>query len=93
MGITMSRHTLEAIIGRAILDQEFRFALFADPEAALAGYELAREEMAVLKLLDAESLDACGDSVGRRVAVALRPLQVDRGADHGSTEQQTPSSG
>ena len=70
----MSREALETVIGRAVIDEEFRVALFADPDAALAGYELTEEEVAALKRVDAESLDACAHNVGRRVAaVLLRP--------------------
>ena len=43
--VTMSRRALEAVIGRAILDEEFRLALFADPEAALVDYELTEDEL------------------------------------------------
>ena len=67
----MSRQTLEAVIGRAILDEEFRLALFADPEAALVEYELTEDEMAALKLVDAESLDACANGLGRRILRVL----------------------
>jgi hypothetical protein len=62
----MSQRELEAVIGRAILDQEFRMALFADRAAALAGYELTEAEVAALKLMDAESPDAYADNIGRR---------------------------
>ena len=55
----MSRQALESVIGRTILDEEFRFAVFADPETALVVYELTEDELAALKSLDAESLDAC----------------------------------
>ena len=61
----MSRQVLESIIGRAILDEEFRLALFADPDAALVGYELTDIEVGAIKSIDAESLDAC--------AAILRP--------------------
>lgn len=60
----ISRQALEAIIGRAILDEEFCLALFADPEGALGEYE-----MAALKSVDAESLYVCG-GIGRRVRLA-----------------------
>ena len=63
----MTQRELEAVIGRAILDQEFRMALFADPTAALAGYELTEAEVAALRSVDAESLDACGNWLTRRV--------------------------
>ena len=33
----MSREALEAVIGRAVINEEFRLALFADPDATLAG--------------------------------------------------------
>jgi hypothetical protein len=63
----MSWQTVEAVIGRAILDEGFRLALFEDPEAALVAYELTASEVAALKAVDAESLDACAHSVGRLV--------------------------
>lgn len=62
----MSQRELEAVIGRAIVDQEFRMELFANPTAALAGYDLTEAEVATLRLVDAESLDACG-GIGRRI--------------------------
>ena len=65
--ITVSRQAMEAIIGRAILDQEFRLALFADPELALVEYDLTEAEIAALKRLDAETLDACASRIGRHV--------------------------
>jgi hypothetical protein len=64
----MSREALQGVIGRAIIDEEFRRALFADPEVALAGYALTQGEVAALKRMDAESLDACARSIGRRIA-------------------------
>ena len=54
----MSRDALEAVIGRAVIDEEFRLALFADPDSALAGYALTDGELAALRTLDAENLDA-----------------------------------
>lgn len=63
----MSRETLQAVIGRAVIDEGFRLALFADPDAMLAGYELTEDEVAALKRVDAESLDACADSLGARI--------------------------
>jgi hypothetical protein len=55
----MSQRELEAVIGRAILDQEFRMALFADRAVALDGYELTEAEVAAVRMVDAESLDGC----------------------------------
>jgi hypothetical protein len=68
---SVSRQVLEDVIGRAILDSEFRLKLFADPDSILAGYELTSAELAALKSIDAESLDACADGIGRRVLRTL----------------------
>ncbi|MCB9152866.1 MAG: Franean1_4349 family RiPP [Caldilineae bacterium] len=53
----MSKQSLEAIIGRAMLDEDFRTALFADPDQALAGYRLTRKERMAIANVDAETLD------------------------------------
>lgn len=63
----MSRQALEAFIGRVVLDDEFRLAFFADPEAAWVGYQLTAEEMIALKRLDAESLDECAGLRGMQI--------------------------
>ena len=36
----MSQRDLEAVIGRAVLDEAFRQLLFAEPAAAMVGYML-----------------------------------------------------
>ena len=71
----MSREALEAVIGRAVIDEEFRLALFADPDATLAGYELTECELAALRTLDAENLDAFAGGPGSRV---IKMLEADR---------------
>ena len=71
----MSREALEAVIGRAVIDEEFRLALFADPDSALAGYALTEGELAALRTLDAENLDAFAGGPGSRV---IRMLEADR---------------
>jgi hypothetical protein len=50
----MARQDIERLIGRAVLDSEFRERLFADPEKAVreAGFDLSGEEMATLKQID-----------------------------------------
>jgi hypothetical protein len=67
----MSREALEAVIGRAVMDAEFRLALFADPDAALAPYELGAGEAAAIKMMDAESLDAFARESRRRIVKKL----------------------
>jgi len=63
----VSRQALEAVIGRVILDEKFRLALFADPDAALVGYELTDIEVGEVKSVDAESLDACAAILRQRI--------------------------
>ena len=64
----MSKDTVEAIIGKAIVDAAFRQALLADPEKALAGYDLTTEEKAALRMLDSETLDSAGNSLDARIS-------------------------
>jgi hypothetical protein len=85
----MSRRVLEGVIGTAILDEEFRLMLFADPEAALGGYELTTDELAALKSVGANCLDGCEQSIERRVVSALRKAGV---RDVPLCSMQNPSS-
>ena len=67
----MSKEAVESVIGKAILDAEFRKALFADPEKALAGYDLTETEKAQLKGLPSETLDAMSHTLDARASKAL----------------------
>ena len=60
----MSKQAIEAIIGRSMMDDEYRHQFFADPSRALAGYELTKEERAALLSVDAETLDAFAERLG-----------------------------
>lgn len=53
----MSRDSIEQIIGKALLDSEFRDMLLAYPEQALSTFHLSKNEKAYLKRIDAETLD------------------------------------
>ena len=64
----MTREAVESVIGRAVLDGEFRDALFADPDEALGGYELAEEEVAGLKSLDAETMESLAGALDERIS-------------------------
>jgi hypothetical protein len=61
---------LQAVIGKAVLDSEFREALFADPDKALEGYELTEEEVAALKAIDAETMESFAGSLDERISKA-----------------------
>jgi hypothetical protein len=67
----MSQKELEAVIGRAIVDKEFRNRLFADPGATLEAYELSEAELAALRKMDVETLDAYGGTPGIRYLQSL----------------------
>lgn len=56
----MSREAFEAVIGKAMVEAEFRDLLLADPDQALAGFELTGEEEAILKKIDGETLESLG---------------------------------
>ena len=66
----MSKQAVESILGRAILDSEFRAALFADPGEALAGYELTEMEVAALKAIDVETLESFAGTLDERISKA-----------------------
>ena len=53
----MSKNTMKAVIGKAMLDTEFRNALLADSDMALAPFDLTEAEKANLKKIDSETLD------------------------------------
>jgi hypothetical protein len=63
----MSRKYFEAIIGKAIMDPGFRNTLLADPDQALAGYELTEQEECLLKCIDSETIDAMSHILNVRI--------------------------
>lgn len=79
----MTRRAVESVIGRATMDELFRDALFADPDATLAGFALTRAEKAALKAIDAESVEYFARSPGVTTA---RLLLIQ----HGVTGDATP---
>lgn len=67
----MALENVQLIIGRAVTDSEFRNALFADPDVALAGYELTDQETAMLKAIDAETLESFAGTLDDRISKSL----------------------
>lgn len=53
----MSKQAVEAVLGRSLIDEEYRHLFFADPKQALAGYDLTKEERAALLSIGTEMLD------------------------------------
>jgi hypothetical protein len=64
----MSKEAVESVIGRAVLDGQFRESLFAEPEEALEGYELTEEEVAGLKAIDAETMESLAGTLDERIS-------------------------
>ena len=62
----MSKEGVESVIGKAILDVEFRKLLMAEPEKALAGFDLSEAEKAGIRSLDSETLDTLGNTLDAR---------------------------
>jgi hypothetical protein len=58
------------------MDDDYRALLFADPDQALAGYELTRDERAALRAVDAETLDAFAAQLGIHLAQGARSAQA-----------------
>jgi predicted secreted hydrolase len=54
----MSKAVMESVIGKAILETEFREALLANPERALDGFALTLAEKNSLKRMDSETMEA-----------------------------------
>ena len=67
----MSKEAVEAIVGKAVVDSQFREALFADPDEALGGYDLTQEEVAALKAIDAETMESFAGTLDERISKAF----------------------
>jgi len=64
----MSKEAVESVIGKAILDSEFRKALAADPAKALESFDLTDTEKASLKSIDDEAMNALANVLDTRVS-------------------------
>ena len=54
----MSKEIMESVIGKAILEPDFRDALLANPDQMLAGFDLSLAEKTRLKHMDSETMEA-----------------------------------
>ena len=73
----MSKESVEAVVGKAVLDSQFREALFADPEEVLAGYELTEEETAALRAIDFETMESFAGILEERISkMSFVPFQL-----------------
>lgn len=71
----MSEQSVHFIIGRAVVDPEFRELLFSNPEKAIEGFELTERESAAMMELDREEFDAASSEIEERISRAGLGLQ------------------
>ena len=64
----MSLESVQTIIGRAVMEPEYRELLFSDLDKALEGYELTEEEAAALKGLERKKFDAVAGELEERIS-------------------------
>jgi hypothetical protein len=64
----MSIEAVESVIGKAILDAEFRTQLFAEPDKVLARFDLTDAEKAQLKSVNRETLNVLGSALDPRIS-------------------------
>jgi hypothetical protein len=63
----MSQDAVSQIIGRAVIDPEFRETLFSNPEQALQGYDLTEDDKEALKNLKQEDLEEFSTKLDSRI--------------------------
>jgi len=64
----MTLEAMHAVVVKAAEDQEFREALFANPEEALRDHDLTEAEIAALKSIDSETMESLAGPVDERIS-------------------------
>jgi hypothetical protein len=64
----VSLTAVQSIIGRAVMNPEFREQLKADPDAVLAERDVTPDEIAAIKAIDWDSLASVGTDLEQRVS-------------------------
>ncbi len=59
---------IQKIIGRAVIDKQFRETLATDPETALAEYNLTKEEIELLKGISDADFDSLSSDLEQRIS-------------------------
>ena len=67
----MSQQAIETILGKAVLEDEFRSTLLSDADSALAGYDLTAAESAALKGMDVEALENLAGVLDQRISKSV----------------------
>jgi hypothetical protein len=63
----MAQKSIESVIGKSILNDEFRQLLFEDPDKALAGFPLTRAKRDKLRIVDSETLETLASTLDQRL--------------------------
>ncbi len=63
----MAQDAVSQIIGRAVIDTEFRNLLFSNPDQALQGHDLTDDEIEALKNLRQEDLEDFSTKLDSRI--------------------------
>ena len=66
----MSIENVQTIIGKAIMETEYRELLFTEPDNALEDYELTEEEKSVLKGMERDKFDTVASELEDRISRA-----------------------
>ncbi len=64
----MSKASVEQVIGKLLIDADFRNALAANPVETLAGFDLTPEEREALSKVDTASFEAAAGEVDLRIS-------------------------
>lgn len=86
----MTKASMQSIVGKAVTDSAFREGLFADPDAALAGYELDAVEIAALRTIDFETMEFVAGALEDRISKSFM-LGAQPGLAQGDTSADLPA--
>ena len=67
----MSQEALKELIGRALIDKDFRDELYADRPKAIQGYDLSAEDLAELDKVSHQELEGLARSGSTAVFICL----------------------
>ena len=63
----MTEQAVEQILGRIVTDAKFRQLFFSNPEEALQGYELTKQERAALLATKVEDVEGFSRKLDKRI--------------------------
>ena len=66
-----ANHGLMELLGKAVVDPEFRNKLFAEPDAVADQYGLAPSDKAALKTIDRAKIDEAASQITSRSQTAI----------------------